>query len=247
MPATHPTAKETHMKTDIPIKPAKGADFPDYIAWVLSSILVPYPLYVITTVDEQGIPNAQPNTWGLPFGDGYGQFFLFTDWASHHTAQNVIATKEFVVNIPSEDELVQAMKTVERYPRGVDEIAASGLTAIPSMVVKAPRVAECKAHLECRLCWHRETHARPGGDAGLIICGEIVAASGDEDVLTGTSSERVAAMKTVYVLSRSADAARMEITDPMTCGTIDRLKDFVHLSHTGTVKYMRSASSASPE
>jgi flavin reductase (DIM6/NTAB) family NADH-FMN oxidoreductase RutF len=121
----------------------------------------------------------------------------------------------------------------------VDEIAASGLTAIPSTAVKAPRVAECKAHLECRLCWYRETHARPGGDAGLIICGEVVAASGDEDVLTGSSAERVAAMKTVYVLSRSVDAAKMETTDPMTCGTIDRLKDFVHLSRTGTVKYMR--------
>ncbi len=227
------------MKVDVPASPPEGVDFPGYIGWFHSSILVPYPLYIITTVDEHGIPNAQPNTWGLPFGDEFGQFFLFYDWASHHTVQNVLATKDFVVNIPAEDKVSQAMKTVKSYPRGIDEIAASGLTAIPSTVVKPPRVAECKAYFECRLCWHRESHRRGQEDAGVIVLGEIVAASGDEDALSGTSSDKVASMKTVYVLSRSVDAAKMELTDPMTYGTIDRLKDFLKLSHEGVVAYMR--------
>lgn len=145
------------MKIDIPVNPPEEIDFPGYIGWFHSNILIPYPLYIITTVDENGIPNAQPNCWGLPFGDKFDQFFIFYDWACHHTIQNVIVTKEFVVNLPSEDKVTQVMKTVKHYPRGTNEVAASGLTAIPSTVVKVLRIRECKAHFECKLCWYRET------------------------------------------------------------------------------------------
>ncbi len=215
------------MKIDIPVNPPEEIKFPDFIGWFHSNILIPYPLYIITTVDENGIPNAQPNSWGLPFGDKFGQFFIFHSWASHHTIQNVIATKEFVVNVPSEDKVSQVMKTVEHYPRGTDEIAASGLTSIPSTVVKVPRIKECKAHFECRLCWHKQTHPRGDDDAGVVVLGEIAAASGDEEVLAGTPMEKIQRMKTVLLLSRNVDTVNMKITNPMTYGTIDRLKDFI--------------------
>ena len=226
------------MKVDLPLTPPEEIEFPDFVGWFHSNILIPSPLYIITTIDEQGIPNAQPNSWGLPFGDKFGQFFVFYDWASHHTIQNVIATKEFVINIPSEDQVSRVMKTVEHYPRGIDEIAASGLTAIPSTAVKVPRIEECKAHFECRLCWYRETHHREQDDSGVLVLGEIVAASGDNDILTGTSSEKVEKMKSVYVLSRNVDALNMKTTNSMTYGTIDRLKDFLKLEKDGSIEYI---------
>jgi flavin reductase (DIM6/NTAB) family NADH-FMN oxidoreductase RutF len=223
------------MKVSIPRTTPEDLEFPDYIGWFHSNILIPYPLYIITTIDEHGIPNAQPNTWGLPFGDKYCQFFLFYDWASHHTVQNIITTKEFVINVPAENQVSQAMRTVEHYPRGVDEIAASGLTAIPSTVVKAPRIEECKAHFECRLVWCKETHRRGEDDSGVLVLGEIVAASGDPDILAGTSPEKVDSMKTVYVLSRNVDVLEMKLTNSMTYGTIDKLKDFLQLEKDGSV------------
>jgi flavin reductase (DIM6/NTAB) family NADH-FMN oxidoreductase RutF len=226
------------MKVNLPPAPPEELGFPDFVGWFHSNILIPCPLYIITTVDEQDIPNAQPNTWGLPFGDAFAQFFVFYDWASHHTIQNVIATKEFVINVPSEDQVSQAMRTVEHYPRGVDEILASGLTAIPSIAVKAPRIVECKAHFECRLCWYKETHRRGQDDAGVLVLGEIVAASGDKDILEGTSPEKVARMKTVFVLSRNVDAPYMKTTNSMTYGTFDRLKDFLKLEKDGSVEYV---------
>ena len=227
------------MKVNIPLTPPEEIEFPDFVGWFHSNILIPSPLYIITTVDEQGIPNAQPNTWGLPFGDIFGQFFVFYDWASHHTIQNVRATKEFVINIPSEDQISQVMRTVEHYPRGVDEIAASGLTAAPSTAVKVPRIEECKAHFECRLCWYKETHNRGQDDTGVLVLGEIVTASGDRDILTGTSPEKVERMKTTYVLSRNVDALHMKTTNSMTYGTIDRLKDFLELEKDGSIKYVK--------
>jgi flavin reductase (DIM6/NTAB) family NADH-FMN oxidoreductase RutF len=217
------------MKINIPVNPPEELDFPGYIGWIHSNILIPYPLYIITTVDEDGIPNAQPNMWGLPFGDKFGQFFIFYDWACHHTVQNVIATKEFVINVPSEDQVPQVMRTVESYPRGTDEIAASGLTAVPSTNVKPPRVKECRAHFECRLSWHKQTHARPAyekDDVGVLVLGKIVAASGDRDVLAGTAEERIQRMRTVFLLQEYADAINMKFTSSNTYGTIDKLKDF---------------------
>jgi flavin reductase (DIM6/NTAB) family NADH-FMN oxidoreductase RutF len=227
------------MKVNIPLTPPEELEFPDFVGWFHSNILLPYPLYIVTTVDEHGIPNAQPNTWGMPFGDTFAQFFVFYDWASHHTIQNVIATKEFVINIPSEDQVPHVMRTVEHYPRGVDEIAASGLTAIPSIAVKAPRIEECKAHFECRVCWHKETHRRGQDDTGVLVLGEIVAASGDQNVLAGTSPEKVERMKTVFVLSRNIDTLNMKPTNSMTYGTIDRLKDFLQLEKDGSVEYVK--------
>jgi len=226
------------MKIDIPANPPEEIKFPDFIGWFHSNILIPYPLYIITTVDEKGVPNAQPNSWGLPFGDKFGQFFIFYDWASHHTVQNVIVTKEFVVNAPSEDKVPQVMKTVKNYPRGTDEIAASGLTGIPSTIVKVPRIKECNAYYECRLCWHKQTHPRGKGDAGVIVLGEIVAASGDEEVIAGTALQKIQRMKPVLLLSRNVDAINMKITNHMSYGTIKRLKDFYKLENEGIIDYI---------
>ena len=227
------------MKIDVARNPPEGIKFPDYIGWFYSNILIPYPLYIITTVDENGIPNAQPNSWGLPFGDKFAQFFMFYDWASHHTIQNVIATKEFVVNVPSEENVPHVMKTVKHYPRGIDEISSSGLTAIPSTKVNVPRIKECVAHFECRLCWHKQTHRRGKDDAGVIVLGEVVAASGDGEILVGNAQEKIQRMNTVFLLSRNVDSSNLKTINHMTYGTIDKLKDFAKLEHEGVIDYIQ--------
>jgi hypothetical protein len=88
------------------------------------------------------------------------------------------------------------------------------------------------------LCWYKETHRRGQDDTGVLVLGEIVAASGDNDVLAGTSPEKVENMKTVYVLSRNVDTLNMKTTNSMTYGTIDRLKDFLQLEKDGSVEYI---------
>jgi len=216
-------------KIDIPVQPRKGIDFASYVNWYLSNILIPYPLYIITTVDGNGIPNAQPNSWGLPYGSGNLNMFLFSTWTRHHTPQNVLDTKEFVVNIPSRDVVRQVMKTVEHYPRGVDEIKASRLTSIPSRIVKTPRIAECKAHLECEYLW---SHTVKISDdvSDIIIAGKIVAASADEDVLYGSAEEKLDAMETPYITNRSVDGRDWKAKDPQMCGIISQIKNFWEMS-----------------
>ena len=42
-------------------------------------------------------------------------------------------------------------------------------------------------------------------------------------------------MKTVYLLSRNVDGKNMKITDLMTYGTIDQLKNFIRLEQEGII------------
>jgi len=213
------------VKVEIPVRVPEGTDFPSYVPWFFSNILLPYPLYIITTVDGNGIPNAQPNSWGLPYGSGDVQMFLFSCWTTHHTYENALETGEFVVNIPAIDFVKEVMRTVEHYPRGVDEIEASGLTALASARVKAPRIGECKAHLECTYLWSQTVPLWEAVE-NAVIAGQVVAASADEDVLHGRGVSKLAALRTPYITNRSVDASSWTATGPQLCGLVGQVKDF---------------------
>ena len=213
------------MKMGVPLQAPEGVDFPPYLPWVFSSILLPCPLYIITTVDEAGVANAQADSWGLPYGAGDMQMFLFSCETTHHTFENALATREFVVNVPSVDVSTQVMRTARHYPRGVDEIKASGLTPFPSRSVAAPGIAECKAHLECTVLWHHVV-ASSEGHGCAVIAGKIVAASVDADVLAGDAAHKLATMATPLLVNRSVDARTWAVCDPQMCGTMSTPADF---------------------
>lgn len=202
------------MKIDVPLAIPEGVDFPEYKdkeqlgRWIWRHIQIPQMMYLVTTVDEDGTANCEVNTWGLPFGFVPDQMFAFVCGRGHHTGQNVRQNGEFVVNIPSAQSGEVAERTASPYPRGVDEITESGLTAIPSKSVKPPRIRECKAHLECKLEWYKEF----GSDGGIIFCGRIVAASGDRDILIGDIEEKMAKMRPIFVMPWNIDTEKMELT-----------------------------------
>ena len=63
--------------------------------------------------------------------------------------------------------------------RRVNKWDEAGLTAIPSIKVKTPRIKECFGHLECKVV---ESHVM--GDHTLFL-GEVVATSADQEVMKG--------------------------------------------------------------
>ena len=82
------------------------------------------------------------------------------------------ATREFVVNVVNEGISAQANAASAEVPPDVDEFKLSGLTPIASEVVKAPRVAESPAQMECRLLQVIYTGDQPA--SGVIVLGEVV-------------------------------------------------------------------------
>ncbi len=134
---------------------------------------------VITTMDQEGRVNAAPVATCLR-NNHVPTCFEFTMDIKRHTAQNVLATKQFVVNIVPFDRAVleRVHVTAMPFPKGVNELSVAGLTAIPSRVVRAPRIGECRSHFECELEWTKQWF-----ETRLTIVGRVVAASIDRDCI----------------------------------------------------------------
>ena len=131
-------------------------------------------LVLVTTTNEDGTSNVAPKNWISYMAFGPSLIALGCN-RKHWTAKNILRSGEFVVNIPGAD-LVDTIWEVGHmeHPRPVE---STGLTPIPSLKVKPPRIEECRAHLECVL----DRHFSYGNEE--IILGRIAAASIDKAAL----------------------------------------------------------------
>jgi flavin reductase (DIM6/NTAB) family NADH-FMN oxidoreductase RutF len=133
-------------------------------------------LVMITTVDEAGRVNAA--SFGTCVRVCHDPVYIsFTVGAPKDTAHNVLATGEFVVNVPPfEREILEKVRVVGLdFPPRINELDKAGLTAIPAKAVRPPRIAECRSHFECKVEWTKQWLHR------LMVCGKVVAASADQD------------------------------------------------------------------
>ena len=132
-------------------------------------------LVMITTVDKEGRINAA--SYGTCVRVCHDPVYIaFTTGATKDTYNNVLATEEFVVNVPSfEREILEKVRVVGlEFPPGVNELDKAGLMSLPSTIVRPPRIAECRSHFECRVEWTKQWLHR------LMVVGKVVAASVDE-------------------------------------------------------------------
>src|SRR5262245_54495144 len=127
---------------------------PTAIYKLLIGCVVPLPIAWVSTVDADGVSNLAPFSFFMGVcGDPPTIAFSSgpREGRKKDTAANAARAGEFVVNVV-DDSLAEAMNlTSGEYPPGVDEFALTGLTAVPGVRVRAPRVAEAPISLECRL------------------------------------------------------------------------------------------------
>ncbi len=149
---------------------------PRDIAKLLVGIVVPRPIAFVSTLSAEGILNLAPFSY-FTVASSTPPVVCFTpivrrDGTRKDTLINIEATGEFVVNVVSE-EIAPPMNVCSgEYPPEVDEFAVSGLTPIPSDIVKPPRVKESRVNMECRLLKIVEIGSKPGG--GSLVLGEVV-------------------------------------------------------------------------
>jgi flavin reductase (DIM6/NTAB) family NADH-FMN oxidoreductase RutF len=135
--------------------------------------IIPRPIALVTTVDEDGRSNAAPFSFFnclsadppiLAIGVENHPDMSFKD-----TGHNIRMTEVFTVNIVS-FAIAEAMHVCgAKYPRGVDELKEAGLTAMPGVKVASPWIEEAPAAFECRRHVTLEL-----GRSRQIIMGEIV-------------------------------------------------------------------------
>jgi flavin reductase (DIM6/NTAB) family NADH-FMN oxidoreductase RutF len=135
--------------------------------------IIPRPIALVTTVDENGRINAAPFSFFnclsadppiLAIGVENHADMSFKD-----TGHNIRMTEVFTVNIVS-FAIAEAMHVCgAKYPRGVDELREAGLTAMPGEKVASPFIAEAPAAFECKRHVTLEL-----GRSRQIVMGEIV-------------------------------------------------------------------------
>ena len=121
---------------------------------LVMGLVVPRPIGWVSTVDKAGNHNVAPYSFFNLMSGVPGVVVLGVNHrpgGPKDTYSNIEDTGEFVCNVVSAG-LAEAMNLSSlESTSDIDEFDLTGLTAVPSVKVKAPRVKEAPAHLECRL------------------------------------------------------------------------------------------------
>jgi flavin reductase (DIM6/NTAB) family NADH-FMN oxidoreductase RutF len=150
---------------------------PQNVYKLLIGAVVPRPIAFVSTLSPEGIPNLAPFSFFTAIGANppvvcFCPVRRVGPNQQKDTLRNISQTREFVVNVVSEEFAQEMNLCSTEFPPDVDEFKASGLTAIASDLVKPPRVAESHIHMECRLYLTMEFGALPG--SGNLVIGEVL-------------------------------------------------------------------------
>ena len=114
---------------------------------LLTGAVIPRPIGWISTIDQNGINNLAPFSYFNAVGEDPPHVMFSTvrgNDSNKDTLNNVLANKQFVVNMVTEELTEQMNITSQTVAADVDEFVLAQLTPIPSIKVKPMRVKESK-------------------------------------------------------------------------------------------------------
>jgi flavin reductase (DIM6/NTAB) family NADH-FMN oxidoreductase RutF len=157
---------------------------PDLYA-LLVGIVAPRPIAFVSTVDTDGNPNLAPYSFYNLFSSAPPILVFSSNRragsnTTKDTLNNVMATREVVVNVVTYPIVRQMSLASIEYPSGVNEFEKAGFTPLPSDLVKPFRVKESPAQMECKVI-DIITLGEQAGAGHLIIC-EIVRIHASESI-----------------------------------------------------------------
>jgi flavin reductase (DIM6/NTAB) family NADH-FMN oxidoreductase RutF len=156
---------------------------------LLTALVCPRPIAWVSTFSSDGVANLAPFSFfnvvcAKPPTVVFCPMWSGPDAVKKDTVQNIEETKEFVIQIVSRDLAEKMNLTSCELAAEVSEFEVAGLTPTPARKVNAPRVAEAKAYLECKLS--QIVPVGEGSGAGCMILGEVVWIEIDDEVMDGT-------------------------------------------------------------
>ena len=148
--------------------------------------IVPRPIALVSTTSNNGINNLAPFSYfngvcSKPPTIMFAPARRGWDGKEKDTLINIRNTKEFSINIVSEDIGEKMVKCSTDYEKEVDEYSTSGLSPLSSKKIKPPIVSESKISLECILNQIVQIGGEDAG-SGFIVIGTIVLFHIDDEV-----------------------------------------------------------------
>lgn len=163
----------------------KDISTPQLHGYLLSSVS-PRPICFASTIDREGNVNLAPYSFFNVFS-ARPPILIFSPARRvqgntiKHTLENVLETKEVVINIVSYAMVQQMSLASTEYPKGINEFIKAGFTQLPSEIVRPPRVAEAPVQFECVV---KDVVALGNeGGAGNLIISEVVKLHIQEEIL----------------------------------------------------------------
>ncbi len=159
--------------------------------YLLIDSIVPRPIAWVSTISAAGVPNlapfsfftgvsARPPTLALSISS----LVTRDDSGVRHarpkdTLANLRETGEFIVHVVPGDHRQQVLRSAERHPPELDEIALLDLETQPGTWTAVPRIPSLPVAMECRLLRQVEL----GDPPTTLVIGEVLGWHVDEEVL----------------------------------------------------------------
>jgi len=157
----------------------------------LLGAVAPRPICFASTVDGEGNVNLSPFSFFNVFS-AHPPILIFSparrvrDNTIKHTLENVLETKEVVINIVSYAMVQQMSLSSTEYAKGVNEFFKAGFTEMISEKIKPPRVAEAPVQIECKV--NEVISLGTEGGAGNLVIAQVVQLHIDESILDANGS-----------------------------------------------------------
>jgi flavin reductase (DIM6/NTAB) family NADH-FMN oxidoreductase RutF len=152
---------------------------------LMIACLVPRPIAWVSTLAEDGTPNLAPFSFNGGVTTDPPTLMLSVgrrrDGSRKDTAENILATREAVVHIPTRPLGAAMVVTAADEGPGHDEFEAAGLARVASELVAPARIAEAPVAMETRLVHHQPVGRAP---VDLFLL-EVVLYHLDDRILAG--------------------------------------------------------------
>lgn len=141
-----------------------------------TTTMFPLPVMLVTCVDAFGKPNIITLAW-VGMVNSEPPMVSISVQPSRYSHGLIKASREFVVNIPSEEMIRKVDLCGVVSGRDVDKFSETGFTPMEAEEVSPPLIEECRVNLECKV---RKTISLGSHD---LFLGEIVTIHIDDMVL----------------------------------------------------------------
>ena len=140
---------------------------------LLCGVVVPRPITLVTTLDQNGAVNAAPFSFFNVFSEDPPLVVLGlqhkADLSRKDTTRNIHRNGQFVVHMVDEALAAAMSDCAIDFPSGNSEVEAMGLATLPSIDIAVPRLAAAPFALECRQ--HVALAFGPGRE---LLVGEVL-------------------------------------------------------------------------
>jgi len=145
--------------------------------WKPGTMLYPVPAALVTSLSRDGKPNVCTVAWTGTICSEPPMLSISLR-PSRLSHENIMQTRQFVVNMPSEAMIRKTDYCGVVSGRDLDKFAQTGMTIAPASQVQAPIIIECPINIECQVRKTLElgTHT--------MFVAEIVAVQVNKDLIT---------------------------------------------------------------